>query len=124
MIKFTGIALTTKAREHLINIANSLECDIVEICIGWDEQENGTWGKYAMFYDRYEKRKHTAAMTDIKKEENKDGYNRIKRRIIRIEERSHCQQMGNDETAIRKRVEWLIMHLEELENILETKDFR
>ena len=48
----------------------------------------------------------------------------MKRRIARTEERTRCQEMGNDKERIKKMIQYYQIHLEELKDILEKEDFR
>ena len=53
-----------------------------------------------------------------------NNYDERMRRLARAEERTACKQIGNDKERIQKRIDYLRRHLEELQNILETEDFR
>ena len=53
-----------------------------------------------------------------------NSYDERMKRLARAEERTACQQIGNDKERIQKRIDYLRRHLEELQNILETEDFR
>lgn len=52
------------------------------------------------------------------------NYNERMKRLARAEERTRCKEMGNDKERIQKRIDYLRRHLEELQNILKTEDFR